>query len=551
VGKYRHIVALASLVVLVCILFGKTVGHGFNSDDYIVLYHALNRPADTLREGLAEFLKPSWGVYYRPGIKIFFEILAKSFGLWPGAFHAVSLVCYALLCIQVYVLGLLLCERRAAALAAAVIFLTSSVHAEAIFWISSLNGVVENLLVLTSLICFVFWRRSARRLAYPLSLIFFVSALFTKESAVSLPVVLILYDLLLGGDVGWPAAAKRAAKSGWPFVLIGILFIALRSLVMRQADLPPPLTTFEWRIMILGLWYSLIMTLSPIDWALALKWFDRLAAAGTPFYILAACAIIMVAVVPVAVKKFRLTFLIWWILASAAPVMALGLVPSERHVVLGSVGAAILVSIALFRLAERIARRANAASIALASFFVIIYAASGCYFLKQRQAIWRHASEVAGSVVEQTTRSYPAPARDTTFFFLNVPDSIQGALVFRFENLAYALRLAYEDDSVEAVRIVTLDKVPHGSLSSAESAYFKIAAMGRHVYLPEESLQNAQLAARWQRLDELAILRKDSGYLRDWDRYGASPFLAYAGGVLVPSSPEELKAVLRELYSLD
>lgn len=550
-GKLKHIVAVASLVVLVGILFGKTVGHGFNSDDYLVIYHALNRPADSLKEGLAEFLKPSWGLYYRPGIKIFFEILANLFGLRPGGFHAVSLVCYALLCIQVYILGLLLCERQAAALAAAVIFLTSSVHAEAIFWISSLNGVIENLLVLTSLIFFVFWRKSSRRFAYVLSLIFFVSALFTKESAVSLPIILILYDLLLGGEVRWPTAAKRAAKSGWPFVLIGLLFIALRGLVMRQAELPPSLTSFNWRILILGLWYSLIMTLSPIDWALALNWFDRLAAAGTIFYVLAACAIIIVAVVPVVLRKFRLTFLLWWILASAAPVLALGLVPSERHVVLGSVGAAILVSIALFRLAERITPAANGTSIALASFLVLMCATSSCFFLKQRQAIWRYASKVAGGVVEQTTRSYPAPARNMTFFFLNVPDSIEGALVFRFENLAYALRLAYEDESIDAVRIVTLDRVPHGSLSSAQSAYFKIDAMGGHVYLSEESLEDARLAARWRRLAELAILRKDSRYLREWDRYGGSPFLVYAGGVLMPSSPNELKTVLSELYSLD
>ncbi len=550
-GKYRHIVAVLSLIALVCILFGRTVSHGFNSDDYIVLYHALNRPADTLSEGLTEFLKPSWGVYYRPGIKIFFEVLAKSFGLWAGAFHAVSLVCYALLCMQVYVLGLLLCERWSMALAAAVIFLTSTVHAEVIFWISSLNGAVENILVLTSLIFFVFWRRSSRRFAYALSLIFFVLAVFTKESAVVLPIVLILYDLLLGGEVRWPTAAKRAAKSGWPFVLIGILFIALRSLVMRQAELPPSVTSFDWHIMMLGLWYSLIMTLSPIDWALALNWFDRLAAAGTVFYILAACAIIMVAVVPVALKRFRLTFLLWWILASAAPVMALGLVPSERHVVLGSVGAALLVSIVLFRFAEWITRRTNGASIALTSFFVVMYATSSCFFLKERQEIWRYASEVAGSVVEQTTRSYPTPPRNKTFFFLNVPDSIGGALVFRFDNLTYALWLAYEDDSIEAVRIVTLDRVPQGSLSNAESAYFKIAAMGRHVYLSEESLQNPQIAARWRRLIDLGILRKDSRYLLDWDRYGVSPFLVYTGGVLAPSSPEELKTVLRDLYSLD
>ncbi|UCD58653.1 MAG: hypothetical protein JSV16_05975 [Candidatus Hydrogenedentota bacterium] len=550
VGIYKHTLTLLCLSVLVFILFGGTISHRFNSDDYLVLYHAIHRSAATPAEGLAEFLKPSWGLYYRPGIKVFFEVLAKSFGLWSGGYHTVSLICYTLLCLEIYLIGLLLTERWLVALAAAIIFMTSSVHGEAIFWISSLNGVVENLLTLASLACFVWWRRGCKRFPYFLSLVFFASALFVKESAMSLPLILIVYDILLGGEALWPAAPKRAAKSCWPFVLLGISFVLLRHAIMKQVQLPPSLTTFDMRILTIGLWYSLIMTLSPVDWALALHWFEKLRVSGILFHLSAVIGILTVAVIPLVIRKFRMTFLLWWILASAAPILALGLVPSERHTVFGSAGAALLVSIALFRSAGWIVRKPGTYSIMLGCVLAAAFSASGCYFLKQRQAIWKHASEVANNLVEQTVSIYPIPARNTTFFFLNVPDSIDGALIFRFENLAYALRLFYGDDSIDVIRIVTPERVPSGALSNAKAAYFRIAAMGGHIHVPRQYSQSPQLAAGWQKIERLQILTEDVRYLRNWDRYSVSPFLIYAGGALIPAPSEELIAILQELYSL-
>jgi hypothetical protein len=550
VKKYRHILILLFLCGLVFALYGKTIGHRFNSDDYLVIYHALHRSATTLSDELAEFAKPSWGVYYRPGIKIFFEAMAKQFGLWAGGYHAVSLVCYAILCSQLYLIALALTGRLIPSLAAAIIFMASSTHGEVIFWISSINGVAEHLLTLASFLCFVWWRRQARLFFYPLSVCFFVLALLTKESAIILPLFLIFYDILLGGESSWPGGPKRAAKSCWPFVLIGILFILLRAAVMRQASLPPALTTFNWRILLVGCWYTLIMTLSPIDWGTALGWFDRLKIPGTLFFPLAAILISAVVIVPFFLKKYRMAFLFCWILASAVPVLAVGLVPSERHVVLSSVGAAILISVALFRLAKSITRRENEFSMVLGCIFAVVFAAPGYYSLKQRQAVWMHASEVANNVVEQTIRAYPNPAPDTTFFFLNVPDTIDGALVFRFDNLAYALRLFYGNDSTEAVRIFTPDKLPADVLLSGQLTYFRISAMGGHLYLPSQYSQRPSLATRWDKLEQMQILRKDRRYLNDWDRYADSLFFVYDGGTLFLAPSEELKIVLQELYSL-
>ncbi|MBI5118370.1 hypothetical protein HZA56_18000 [Candidatus Poribacteria bacterium] len=583
----KKAVFLFLLFTLVFILLGGTIKHGFNSDDYNVIYHALHQESVGWREGLSEFLRPSWGLYYRPGIKVFFELLGRVFHLWSGGYHMMSLICFAVLCFEVYVLGLRITGRWLLGLVSAVIFLTSSVHAEAIFWISSINGAVENILTLASLICFIRWRQDRSTPSYACSLVLFACALLTKESAISLPIIVFIYDMLLGASNpvrdgaiaggntqvirehrGHPCqsespgpttadvysrllnAIMRSATSCLPFIALGVLFVAVRHVVMRQVHLPPALTAFDWRILIVGLWYSLIMTLSPIDWALALNWFDRLAGNGVVFPVVGGVTILAVVVVPLILKRFRATFLLWWIMVSAAPVLCLGLVPSERHMVLGSSAAAILISVALFGLSESAAPRSRRYSIVLGCVLAIAFAGTSCYYLKQRQTIWKHASDIAGDVVEQTTQIYPAPGSGTTFFFLNVPDSVEGALVFRFDNLKYALRLFYGDESLDAVRIVTVEMIPYGALSYGKSAYFKIGALGGHIYFPERSLQDQVCAERWRRVKQLGIVGKDSRYQRDWERYVGSPFLVYEGGEVSPRRPEALKEALENLYSL-
>lgn len=549
-GKYKHILTLLSLWILVFVLFGGTIRHNFNSDDYLAIHHALSDLTSSPAEALAEFARPTWGLYYRPFIKFFFEASARSFGLWPGAYHLASLICYVLLCLEVYVIALLLTKKWRAATAAAIIFMTSGSHGEALFWISSLNGVVENVFTLAALIFFILWRQKGKKGFYALSLALFALALLTKESAISLPIILLLYDFLLGGKVGWVDATKRSARSCWPFAAVGLGFILLRSAVMKQAHLPPPLVTFEWRTLLAGPWYSVVMTLSPVNWSHALHWFDAIAGTRALLYLIIAAVLLALTVVPLALRRFRIAFLMLWILAAAAPLFALGLFPSERHVVFSSAGAAVFLSVVFFGLSERIARKSGTASIALAFIFTAAFAAPSCVSLKQTQNMWKQASNAANDIIEQTMAAYPHPAENTTFFFLNIPDSIGGAFVFRFENLQPALRLYYKDESIDAVRIVSFDKVPLGTNVGWQAAYFNIAAMGGNVYIPEEKAEGPDQPLQWQELTRLGILGKNFRYSDNWERYNASPFLIYSRDGLKARPPTELKAVADSLYSL-
>jgi hypothetical protein len=286
------------------------------------------------------------------------------------------------------------------------------------------------------------------------------------------------------------------------------------------------------------------MTLLPIDWALAVNWFSALEEGGFFFHVFASAGILLIAAVPLVLRKNGIAFLLCWILAGTAPVVGLGLTPSERHVVFSSAAAALLIAIFLFILAERIARRSSLSASSIGFALVLFFSAANFLFLNQRRIAWKAASEIAANTVETTMSYYPAPAPDTTFFFLNVPDAHDGAFVFRFNNLAYALRLYFKTPSLNVIRIVTLERISPETLSNPTYAYFRISAMGGHVFPGDRE------GPSMVKLNDLPFLSRNSIYLDAWQSYSRSPFFVYSGGRLIPSSPSELRKVLQDLYSL-
>ena len=132
----------------------------------------------------------------------------------------------------------------------------------------------------------------------------------------------------------------------------------------------------------------------------------------------------------------------------------------------------------------------------------------------------------------------------------HIPDSIGGAFVFRFENMRPALQLSYEDDSIDVVRIVTLDRIRAGASAGWQAVYLDIGAMGGNIYAPEAEADEREQPIRWQELNQLGILGKNFRYIDSWQRYESSPFLAYYDGGLKPLPAAELKKVADNLYSL-
>jgi hypothetical protein len=161
------------------------------------------------------------GLGIRPLLKLSYTLNTKLDG-GPAGFRAVNLAVHVAntwlvwLLVQCLVRGYgarVAPHAPAAAVVAALLFALHPAQTEAVTYVSGRSASLMATFYLGSVLAYVAGAESGRRvLLRALSPLAFVLALATKESAISLPVVLLLWEASRGGSPGgWRAAARRLA----------------------------------------------------------------------------------------------------------------------------------------------------------------------------------------------------------------------------------------------------------------------------------------------------------------------------------------------------
>jgi 4-amino-4-deoxy-L-arabinose transferase-like glycosyltransferase len=146
------------------------------------------------------------GDLYRPIVILSYALNYKLGGLRPFGYHLANIFLHALNSVLVYLLAHLIFERKRPALFSALLFAIHPVHTEAV---TGVVGRAELLAFLFSLSSLLMYITSKERKGYVLSLAFFLLALFSKENALILPFVLMLYDLTFRRDTSKTCPCQR------------------------------------------------------------------------------------------------------------------------------------------------------------------------------------------------------------------------------------------------------------------------------------------------------------------------------------------------------
>jgi len=206
--------------VLVLALFGSALLGGYVYDDVRLV---LSNPRLTSWGGILEgFQAPFWSFdepdpdnalgYWRP-----LTVVALALGRWlgggePWAFHVVSLACHLAATWIVARLGLALTGKRALSAIAALLFALHPAQVEAVAWISAVNDPLAGALSFGAILGWVRWRQRGSR-GMPLgSIALLALALLAKESALVVPVVIVLLDLLLFLDSAGPETSAASTS---------------------------------------------------------------------------------------------------------------------------------------------------------------------------------------------------------------------------------------------------------------------------------------------------------------------------------------------------
>lgn len=206
--------AVILIVLITALAYAGAFKNSFVWDDYIVIVDNgfvkswQNLPSVFGKDYLSHFVKRgccffvdsgsgSGETSYRPLVTLSYFIDYSLWGLNPFGYHLTSLLLHITGALLFFFLVNLMVKNKRLALLSSLLFSLHPVNSEAVNVISFREELLVFASYLSSFILYIKLKSSfgvKKAYFYILSLILFLSALFSKEMAVTLPVMLMLYD---------------------------------------------------------------------------------------------------------------------------------------------------------------------------------------------------------------------------------------------------------------------------------------------------------------------------------------------------------------------
>jgi hypothetical protein len=231
------------IIALSLAVYSNALLNGLVYDDLAqVVENRWLRDLSYLRE---VFAKGVWGFsgdeqsnYYRPLMHVSYMLTYAVFGLRPWAFHLVNILLHAAVSVLVFFSALKLAKSAqlsatiAPPLLAALLFAAHPIHTEAVTWVA---GIPELSFAFFYLWSFYLYMQAAEEdsqhpgLLVLLSLISFFLSTLSKETALTLPIVLVAYDFSFRKGSFEPLLSL---KRYLPYALVAAAYFAIRTEVL-------------------------------------------------------------------------------------------------------------------------------------------------------------------------------------------------------------------------------------------------------------------------------------------------------------------------------
>jgi len=163
--------------------------------------------------------------YYRPFQSLVYMFEQNLYGPNPLGYHLTNVLIHIVNAVLVFIVFKAIIGNVFISLSASLLFVSAPFNTEAVTYIS---GMADLLLGFFFLLSFLFY---VKKRFLP-SLICFIFALFCRETAIAIPFIFILYDLLLRKDY------FKKAKVYFAFFLWEALYIVLRLTVLNFSQKP-------------------------------------------------------------------------------------------------------------------------------------------------------------------------------------------------------------------------------------------------------------------------------------------------------------------------
>lgn len=520
IRKHWLAATFTAIVLLVLISYAPIVQKQFVQEDFVqvgIRHFDAQAAAQSERWDAWLSLAGKWGflapVTQRAVIRVLRDwtmwVDYFAWGLNPFGWHLTNLLLHMLTSFAVTLLAWRLSKNKMTAALAGLLFAVLSIHPEAVADIPSRG---HQLVALMMTLALIFYTRLPSRRALVWGCLCFVLALLSVETALTLPLLLVVYDLVYHRSEGWRAIAKREA----PFWAILFAYAGLRVMLFGGGGGTP---SFQ----------------AAASWLFFWSGYTQYAA--DPFITdIALWQVILVNAIYLGAlfayrKRREVVFGLLWI--PIPLLVAIAFPPQERYFYVPSVGLSIALAGILTDPLPRF-QYSRALGAALAIVLILFYTVS-LYRLNEN---WRNASQLAQNILAQVKALQPTFPDNANLVFVGLPDRARRAPVFSDPlNIQYAIALTYDNPTLRAT---TADAFPPFAENPARTFFFEYdeRALTERTDLENQLRQNLSCAngvpeiawnfetdaQGWTEWNEVANAQVENG-MWTMDATGSDPIL--------------------------
>ncbi|OGY42069.1 MAG: hypothetical protein A2Y82_02270 [Candidatus Buchananbacteria bacterium RBG_13_36_9] len=432
-------------------LFFINLNDFFVSDDFDWLYHA-----KTSQHNLGDYFTANYygeqgvGGSYRPMVNVAFWVNYHVWGLNPLPYHLTNLIFHIGVCFLVYLLVSCLFkdheQKNSLAILSALFFSILPNHSEAVIWIAAIADPMAAFFYLLSFYGYLAFRQKESSFAKAsvdkkfywllISVISFVIGLLTKEFVITLPLLILvweLYESLIKNNFRWQDILLK--PSGYWVMSIGYLVVRYFSIGLSFGYYAREKFQLDW-LKIYKMFAALITDL--FFYGDIRVFIVKVFVIYKIFFFLSLFLVLTLICLALWHYKYKLAFVFDAFTIMILPVLFLSYSDTsdggERYVYLASIMFCVLLSLLVWELSKY-----KFWKIIILSFLLLYFSSNLLY----KNYNWHLAANLSQKIIKQdVAQAIDLTKPDQDLLFVSLPDNLEGAELMR-NGIQLAIKLYY------------------------------------------------------------------------------------------------------------
>jgi len=213
------IISSILIFALTFLVYFNTLNGFFTSDDYGPLGGVRNA---SFIEIIKNDLPKKGDIFIRPVSDILWKLDYLIWQFNPFGYHFTNTALHALTSVLVFILTFLLIRDRLVSLFAGILFSVHPLHPEAVVRLADRYDLLCAFFYLLSLVTFIIYSNtSKKKYSYIISILSYPLALLSKETAITLPFILVLWGFIF-------KRRRKRLKLYIPYFIITLIYLTIR-----------------------------------------------------------------------------------------------------------------------------------------------------------------------------------------------------------------------------------------------------------------------------------------------------------------------------------